>query len=167
MKVSVSETTNNREVDVLRAISALPDDHPGRAHLVQRQDDFTVNGPNGTHDCLVLELLGPSVPDVIDTFYRDGRLPAILAKSTIRQVLLGLDFLAQHDIGHGGQLTALMEALLLTRPCSDLHTGNLAFAISNLASLDEQQFFERFGSPETASVSRVDGESWTAMCHHT
>ena len=112
MKVSVSERISNREVDILSAISALPRDHPTRTHLVQRLDNFTVDGPNGTHNCLVLELLGPSVPDVINNFYLDKRLPAPLAKFTARQVLLGLDFLAQSGIGHEGELTARIKSFL-------------------------------------------------------
>lgn len=61
-------------------------------------------GPNGTHDCLVLELVGPSVADVVASHYRDDRLPAKLAKVFANQALQGLDFLASHDIGHGGKL---------------------------------------------------------------
>lgn len=104
----MSEKSTSREVEVLQAISALPrEDHPGRAHLVQMLDYFTVVGPNGENNCLVLELLGPSVPDVIDSFYPDERLPAALAKSTARQVLLGIDFLARYGIGHGGKWTPI------------------------------------------------------------
>jgi hypothetical protein len=66
-------------------------------------DYFSVAGPNGTHDCLVLQLLGPNIPDAIETFFHDERLPATLAKSVARQVLLGLDFLSQNEIGHGGK----------------------------------------------------------------
>ncbi|GAW13039.1 hypothetical protein ANO14919_024170 [Xylariales sp. No.14919] len=108
-------------------------------------DHFTVDGPNGIHDCLVLELLGPSVPDVIESLYSDGRLPAGLAKSTAYQALLGIDFLSSHKIGHG-----------------DLHSRNIAFALPSLASLDELQFFEKFGRPETAPVRSVGGIDLTA-----
>jgi serine/threonine-protein kinase SRPK3 len=59
-------------------------------------------GPNGRHHCLVLQLLGPSVPDVVLDAYEDDRLPAPIAKSVVRQVLEGLDFLAKLKIGHGG-----------------------------------------------------------------
>lgn len=53
---------------------------------------------------LVLELVGPSVADVVASHYRDDRLPAKLARVFANQVLQGLDFLASHDIGHGGKL---------------------------------------------------------------
>lgn len=111
----MSEKNDYREVQVLRAISALPtDQHPGQSHLVQLLDYFAHVGPNGTHSCLVLELLGPSVPDVINLLYRDERLPAALAKSTARQALLGIDFLAWQKIGHGGKSAMLTFNFLPT-----------------------------------------------------
>ncbi|KAH8158804.1 hypothetical protein CIB48_g9450 [Xylaria polymorpha] len=150
LKVSVSEKSSNNEANVLNAISKLSEeypgqDHPGRHHLVRMLDHFTVDGPNGIHDCLVLELLGPSASDVIESLYSDGRLPADLAKSTAYQALLGIDFLSSQKIGHG-----------------DLHSRNIAFALPNLASLDELQFLEKFGRPETAPVRSVDGIALTA-----
>lgn len=67
-------------------------------------DHFTVVGPNGTHDCLVLELVGPSVADVVATHCEDDRLPANRAKFFAHQALQGIDFLASANIGHGGKL---------------------------------------------------------------
>ncbi|KAI1173936.1 kinase-like domain-containing protein [Nemania sp. FL0916] len=152
LKVSVSERSSNDEAHILNAISKLSEDnpgrnHPGRHHLVQMLDHFTVDGPNGTHHCLVLELLGPSVPDVLEFHYRDNRLPAGVAKSAAYQALLGVDFLSSHKIGHG-----------------DIHSRNIAFALPDLAlaSLDESQFFEKFGQPETAPVCSVEGIALTA-----
>lgn len=69
-------------------------------------DHFSLAGPNGTHDCLVLELLGPSVADVVESYYQDDRLPARLAKSFAYHALQGLDVLTHHGIGHGGEATA-------------------------------------------------------------
>ncbi|KAI0502815.1 kinase-like domain-containing protein [Xylaria bambusicola] len=150
LKVSVSEKSSNNEAHVLNAISKLSEeslrqDHPGQHHLMRMLDHFTVDGPNGIHDCLVLELLGPSVPDVIESLYSDGRLPADFAKSTAYQALLGIDYLSSHKIGHG-----------------DLHSRNIVFALPNLASLDEVQFLEKFGRPETTPVRSVDGMALTA-----
>lgn len=68
-------------------------------------DQFQLEGPNGTHECLVLELLGPSIPDVLDVRFKDDRLPAKLAKRVARQALLGLDYLHKYGIGHGGMLS--------------------------------------------------------------
>ncbi|UPK91219.1 hypothetical protein LCI18_002154 [Fusarium solani-melongenae] len=123
IKVSVSDRGYTREPEILRAISALPRRHPGWSNLSHMLDHFTVVGPNGTHDCLALGLVGPSVADVVASHCRDERLPAKLAKVFANQALQGLDFLASHDIGHG-----------------DLHTRNLAITVPNLNSLDEKTF---------------------------
>jgi hypothetical protein len=48
-------------------------------------DDFQLEGPNGTHKCLVSDMLGPSVKDIIDARFPDGRLPGKLAKSIAKQ----------------------------------------------------------------------------------
>ncbi|PSR79707.1 hypothetical protein BD289DRAFT_491750, partial [Coniella lustricola] len=63
VKISVSSAEDCRENEVLRAISSLPSDHPGRFYVNQMLDQFTLTGPNGTHNCLVLELLGPNVAE--------------------------------------------------------------------------------------------------------
>lgn len=97
--------SDQHEVEALRATSALPRDHPGRAHLVHYLDSFMVVGPNGTHGCLVLDVLGPSMPDPIGSFHQDERLPATQTKLTARQVLQGINFLARNEIDHGGKST--------------------------------------------------------------
>lgn len=108
MKVSVSERgERTREFKVLRAIATIRSEHRGCRHLVQMLDHFQLDGPNGTHSCVVLELLGPSVPDLLDARFRGGRLPGNLAKTIAKQALLGLDYLHEQKIGHGGELAFL------------------------------------------------------------
>jgi serine/threonine-protein kinase SRPK3 len=105
VKISVSERgERNREFQVLRAVATVRSEHPGCRHLVQMLDHFQFNGPNGTHSCVVLELLGPSVPDLLDARFRGERLPGNLTKNIGKQALLGLDYLHQQKIGHGGGL---------------------------------------------------------------
>lgn len=65
-------------------------------------NDSYLEGPNGTHHCLVFELLGRSVPNMIDTHFSDGRLPGRLAKAIAKQVVSRPEFLHQEKIGHGG-----------------------------------------------------------------
>lgn len=53
-------------------------------------DDFDLTSPNGSHKCIVLDLVGPSVPDMIETHFANGRLPGNLAKRIEKQALIGL-----------------------------------------------------------------------------
>ncbi|TID13091.1 kinase-like protein [Venturia nashicola] len=82
--------------------SATRPEHPGYRHIVQLLDHFELSGPNGTQNCFVLEVLRPIVPDLLDARFRDERLTGKLAKDIAKQALLGLDYLHQQKIGHGG-----------------------------------------------------------------
>ncbi|GKU06982.1 unnamed protein product [Fusarium langsethiae] len=140
VKITISEVEESGELKILQALSALPIYHPGSSHVNQLLDHFTLVGPNGSHDCLVLELVGPNVADVVELHCKDDRLPSKLATVFAKQALQGLDFLAANDIGHG-----------------DLHTRNLALVVSDLNSLNEEDFVARLGKPKTGAVTRLDG----------
>ncbi|CRG82799.1 Dual specificity protein kinase KNS1 [Talaromyces islandicus] len=145
IKVSVSESEDdrgNREAQILKKLAAS---HPSSQHIMCMLDDFNLEGPNGTHKCLVFELLGPSVPDIIETHFSDGRLPGKLAKDIAKQTLAGVDTLHQHNIGHG-----------------DLHTRNLAFTMPGMDDLLEGEFIEALGKPEIGHVRRNDGNALEA-----
>ncbi|CCE27258.1 related to dis1-suppressing protein kinase dsk1 [Claviceps purpurea 20.1] len=144
IKIATSELQHSRELKVLRALSALPQNHPGSAHVNRLLDHFTLVGPNGTHNCLVLELVGPGVQELVLERFKDYRLPSRLAKVFVKQALQGLDFLAANNIGHG-----------------DLHTRNLAVVVPNLDSLNEEDFIARLGQPEIGAVIRIDGAPLT------
>ncbi|GAW26955.1 putative CMGC SRPK protein kinase [Rosellinia necatrix] len=144
VKISISERqprSKDRQLHVMRAIAASSSKHPGAASLMKIIDNFTLNGPNGTHQCMVLERLGPSISDVLDVRFADNRLPGALAKKVARQTLLGLDYLHQHGIGHG-----------------DLHTRNIVFTLPLSNSTAEDELSRILGEPEVAQIRRVDGE---------
>jgi hypothetical protein len=46
--------------------------------LIKLLDEFDICGPNGRHKCLVLELLGPCVPGVIESRFPDGLIAKLL-----------------------------------------------------------------------------------------
>lgn len=80
-------------------------------HTLHMLDNFDLTGPNGSHQCLVYELLGPNIPDTIEVHFPDGRLPGKLAKVIAKQCLAGLDGLHQQKIGHGGRVLPLQFVL--------------------------------------------------------
>ena len=51
--------------------------------LVRLLDHFVTEGPNGSHQCLVTELLGPSIANALESF-RGNRLPITGVKSITR-----------------------------------------------------------------------------------
>lgn len=105
MKVCVAEREHDRETRELQTMKELASHPPSPTHVVQLLDDFDLMGPNGFHKCLVYELLGPNIPDVVDAHFSGGRLPGKLAKIIAKQSLSGLNDLHQRNIGHGGTVT--------------------------------------------------------------
>ena len=53
------------------------------------------------HDCLVTELLGPSVPFEAER-YSSARLPGRVAWQAVRQVIQALAYLHDQGVIHGG-----------------------------------------------------------------
>lgn len=74
-----------------RAVEANPN-HPGRAHVVSLLDSFTHEGPNGSHVCMVFEVLGENLLGLIKRYKYKG-IPQVLVKQITKQVLLALDYL--------------------------------------------------------------------------
>ncbi|KAI4716975.1 kinase-like protein [Aureobasidium sp. EXF-10727] len=141
IKVASASSSDNRESLVLRALSRSGlTSESGQEHIMQLLDEFQHNGPNGVHDCLVFELLGPSVASVVERRSVDNRLPGHIAKKACKETCLGLQALHEQGIGHG-----------------DLHAGNLVFAVPQLAHLSENMLFENYGHPRTGPVNRADG----------
>lgn len=103
MKITTAGSSHtSQEVGIMLALADSKLTHPGGSeHIRSLYDHFQIHGPNGVHECLVLELLGPDVPDLIERLPR-RRLPATLAKTAARQTLRALEALHQRGIVHGG-----------------------------------------------------------------
>ncbi|XP_076859846.1 SRSF protein kinase 1a [Brachyhypopomus gauderio] len=80
------------EIKLLRSVRNTDPDDPNREMVVQLLDDFKISGVNGTHVCMVFEVLGHHLLKwIIKSNYQGLPLPCV--RSIIRQVLQGLDYL--------------------------------------------------------------------------
>ncbi|XP_055039972.2 SRSF protein kinase 1b isoform X2 [Misgurnus anguillicaudatus] len=80
------------EIKLLRAVRNTDQNDPSREKVVQLLDDFKISGMNGSHVCMVFEVLGHHLLKwIIKSNYQGLPLPCV--KSIIRQVLQGLDYL--------------------------------------------------------------------------
>uniref|UniRef100_A0AAZ3QQD0 non-specific serine/threonine protein kinase n=1 Tax=Oncorhynchus tshawytscha TaxID=74940 RepID=A0AAZ3QQD0_ONCTS len=80
------------EIKLLRSVRNTDQKDPSRERVVQLLDDFKISGMNGTHVCMVFEVLGHHLLKwIIKSNYQGLPLPCV--KSIIRQVLQGLDYL--------------------------------------------------------------------------
>ncbi|KAI9803233.1 MAG: hypothetical protein M1825_002024 [Sarcosagium campestre] len=127
--------------------SGKHDKDEGNQHLVALLDDFTFEGPNGIHLCLVFELMGPCVPKAIirsptrrSKSEAHPNLPTQTSRTVLRHVLKGLNFLHRNGIVHG-----------------DVCPGNVLRSICHLRGTikDEKPFVQ--DTVQTARVERKDG----------
>lgn len=80
------------EIKLLKSVRNTDPRDPNREKVVQLLDDFKISGVNGTHVCMVFEVLGYHLLKWIIKSNYQG-LPQPCVKSIIRQVLQGLDYL--------------------------------------------------------------------------
>lgn len=138
-----------------------PFKHPGTQHVELALDSFMIHGPNGHHFCKVLEPLGLSFRDVLETAFDKraqlnepeswlGRVldgdswSAQVAKQACWQMLLGLDYLHSQGIAH-----------------RDIQPGNVCLALSYDLSLLHENEVQRAVWPEDVEVvsGQADKES--------
>ncbi|KAI0785883.1 kinase-like protein [Abortiporus biennis] len=99
MKVIASRITKNKAGwDERGCMIALRDQNPqapGHGHICQLFDTFMVDGPNGRHICLIIEIMGPTVLDIYCCSPRSGFkfLPLFLVKRISQHVLLALQYM--------------------------------------------------------------------------
>ena len=84
--------TAKDEIKILRSVRDSDPSDPKRNKTVQLLNDFTISGINGTHICMVFEVLGHSLLKLIlESYYRG--IPLQDVRTITRQVLEGLDYL--------------------------------------------------------------------------
>ncbi|XP_061488470.1 SRSF protein kinase 1 isoform X1 [Rhineura floridana] len=80
------------EIKLLKSVRNTDPDDPNRERVVQLLDDFKISGVNGSHICMVFEVLGHHLLKWIIKSNYQG-LPLLCVKRIIHQVLQGLDYL--------------------------------------------------------------------------
>lgn len=80
------------EMKLLRTVHTADANHTGYKHVVQLTDDFKIVGINGSHICMVFEVLGHNLLKLIIKSSYKG-IPILQVKSIIKQTLQGLDYL--------------------------------------------------------------------------
>ena len=112
--MTADATTSSHELDILRSLAKRCHGSLNSWYIVQLLDDFLHRGPNGTHQCLVFELLGPTL-DVITSDYSDYNDPELrLEPDTVfrlsEQLLNAIAFVHEAGYGHGGTTSHEMLA---------------------------------------------------------
>jgi hypothetical protein len=108
--------------------------HDMSPFVVAILDEFDIHGPNGTHHCVVTELLGPSIDAVMDCEAIEGwgRLPTGIARRTAVQCAEALVSLHSQGIVHAGTLSRRNCSPIKFLPLFLVHhgTNKLLFAVA-------------------------------------
>ena len=130
--MDASSTVNCQELALLRSLSTHCNADVSYKYIVQLLDEFLHQGPNGTHQCLVFELLGPTVDKIIDSYYDptnfdpdpEDALEAEIILKISEQMLSAVAFIHEAGYSHGGTsnpkcyryyMSSLLSLLWLTR----------------------------------------------------
>jgi len=107
LKINTSDAPPIRnELTTLQQIQQIHvnETPPSIAGAVKLLDEFQIYGPNGNHQCIVTELLGPTISMTLEEYdLPSRRLSPKWAKGVTRQLLTTLGSLHQHGIAHGGK----------------------------------------------------------------
>lgn len=106
--VTAEKSVGTRELSNLQGLAKHSKQHLSAKRIVQLLDHFHHEGPNGSHLCLVFELLGPTVDMIITDLYQEAQeseesiydTEDILNMST--QILEAVSFMHKAGYGHGG-----------------------------------------------------------------
>lgn len=107
-----NQEKSSKEINILGELCGGDQSSRGNDYIVTLLDEFYIEGPNGSHRCLVMELLGPSLDSVINdcNFVPPGqpatsehRLDSEVILRVSKQLLTTLVTLHERGISHGGK----------------------------------------------------------------
>ncbi|KAL9128243.1 MAG: hypothetical protein Q9175_007563 [Cornicularia normoerica] len=140
--MTADSTARSHELSTIRSLGAHSQGRLCSKFTVELLDDFIHQGPNGSHQCLVFELLGPTLDKVISDYYefKDPLEPETILRLS-EQLLQAVVFLHEAGYVHG-----------------DISTRNIAFTCNGLSRTTEECLFDIVGSPESEELARLDGK---------
>lgn len=145
------------------SLSRLDQTIPGAEFILSPLDHFTIHGPNGFHQCLVLPLLGPPVSP--DLWIRMRHDPSVALQKMARQAAQGLSYLHRNQICHGGICTLLsLYFLRETNIVIDFRAANILVRLTNIDHLPEDELFSLIEEPEKIPVQYELGGDPPTSC---
>lgn len=131
-------------MDILKRIKESSSKDPAAAAFVLcLLDYFEHSGPNGTHLCLVLELMWQDVLGFLEG-YRDlgVELRYPLVRKISKQLVQGLDFIHSCGILHNGMLIVPLQLMLYRLSSEKLSSGLRLYAIDGQGTTGKGQSFQ-------------------------
>ncbi|KAK4466308.1 kinase-like domain-containing protein [Cladorrhinum samala] len=141
VKVMIADVTPDKVADL--ALISLDKSIPGAEYIGIPLGNFEVTGPNGTHQCIVLPVLGPCVSPSL--WLKLDRDPAAVLRKLARQSAQALNFLHKNNLCHG-----------------DFRPSNILVKLTNLDRLSEDELFALIGAPIQSQVKSELGDDLPA-----
>ncbi|KAJ5978391.1 hypothetical protein N7501_001733 [Penicillium viridicatum] len=161
LKILAAHIKEPKELRNLQYLRHQVNDRPILYNIVALLDNFLIEGPNGTHHCLVLECAGPSfelIEQSIDFnnyshFLTAGKSEFDDPADHLGMDLFPLPFLIQ------GVLTTVQYMHSLGLCHGGISTSNIAWAGGNALPryASRQELDETLGSQQAVSLERHDG----------
>ncbi|KAJ4411618.1 hypothetical protein N0V82_008987 [Gnomoniopsis sp. IMI 355080] len=121
------------------ALEKLDRSTPGAEYIAIPLDSFSIAGPNGLHQCIVLPVLGPCVSPRLWLSLKEE--PGYILRSMARQATLAMSCLHKYGLCHG-----------------DFRPSNILVKLAKLNQLPEDKLLALLGQPDKAHVRTVSGE---------
>ncbi len=147
------ETCN--ELRFLEFLGGQNPDHPEDKYFPLLLHHFTINGPNGSHLCLVTTVAGPSIRDLS---HLGRRLPAKEARKAAHQVTQALLYLHSLGICHGGNSQSRSFKIHMLTIILDLTGSNVVLQLLDFDCWTEEQLYDRLGQPWIDTVEKISEE---------
>ena len=98
LKLNVSSIFGkNNEARVLHLLNdSTYDQQPGYRNIIRLLDSFSIEGPNGRHDCLVTEIVGTMHEVTSQVMFEFG------CKDMSIQAMAGLSYIHNRGVAHAG-----------------------------------------------------------------
>lgn len=101
LKIMRGDVSSNEFLDL--SLARLDWSSPGAEYVSIPADSFSIRGPNGDHQCVVLPVLGPCVSPGL--WVRMGKDPGPTLRKMAHQTAQAMRFLHENGLCHGGELT--------------------------------------------------------------
>lgn len=147
-----------------RRLANGPASQPGRENMPELFDSFELHGPNGAHQCLVMELLGQPMASLAESF-ATNRLPGHIAWKVIKRIVQATAYVHRMGVIHGGEICAIQVFLpskLLSLCSLDLHPGNIVLVDQAVSKQSADDILRSMCAPVTAQVQVTHGRGATS-----
>ncbi len=156
VKVMAGDMTPSTLPDL--TLTQLDRSAPGAEYIAIPLDSFSITGPNGSHQCIVLPVLGPCVSPRL--WLKLKKDPGPVLRGMAHQTALGMNFLHKHGLCHGGTYhpIALSTTSLGTNDILDFRPSNILVKLATLNQLPEDELLSLLGHPEKTHVRTESGK---------